>query len=185
MQRSVIGRRTSEPQNLRTSEPQNLRTSEPQNLRTSEPQNLRTSEPQNLRTSEPQNLRTSEPQNLRTSEPQNLRTSEPQNLRTSEPQNLRTSEPQNLRTSEPLSIAPEQISYALKAVRLEQGLSQTTLAKLTRFQLTAISLREQSRYQSYPALSTLEIYCKAFGITVSSFLRYASSLSLMSEEAIS
>ena len=160
MQRSVIGRRTSEPQNLRTSEPQNLRTSEPQNLRTSEPQNLRTSEPQNLRTSEPQNLRTSEPQNLRTSEPQNLRTSE-------------------------LSITPEQISYALKAVRLELGLSQTTLAKRTHFQLTAISLREQSRYQSYPALSTLEIYCKAFGITVSSFLCYAASLSCAAEEAIS
>ena len=99
-------------------------------------------------------------------------------------ENLRTSEPQNLRTSE-LNITPEQISYALKAVRLEQGLSQTTLAKLTHFQLTAISLREQSRYQSYPALSTLETYCKAFGITVSSFLRYALSLSLTSEEAIS
>ncbi|MGB4407236.1 MAG: helix-turn-helix transcriptional regulator, partial [Sphaerochaeta sp.] len=111
--------------------------------------------------------------------PQNLRTSEPQNLRTSEPQNLRTSEPQNL------SIAPEQISFALKAVRLEQGLSQTTLAKRTHFQLTAISLREQTRYQSYPALSTLEIYCKAFGITVSSFLCYAASLSCSAEEAIS
>ena len=84
-----------------------------------------------------------------------------------------------------INITPEQISYALKAVRLDLGLSQTTLAKLTHFQLTAISLREQSRYQSYPALSTLEVYCKAFGIRVSSFLRYASSLTLLSEEAIS
>ena len=89
-----------------------------------------------------------------------------------------------LRTSA-CDITPEQISNALKAVRLDLGLSQTTLAKLTHFQLTAISLREQSRYQSYPALSTLEVYCKAFGITVSSFLRYASSIYLMSEEAIS
>ena len=83
------------------------------------------------------------------------------------------------------NITPEQISFALKAIRLEQGLSQTTLAKLTHFQLTAISLRENDRYQSYPALSTLEVYCKAFGITVSSFLRFASSLALLSEEAIS
>jgi len=89
-----------------------------------------------------------------------------------------------LRTSA-CNITPEQVSYALKAVRLDLGLSQTTLAKLTHFQVPAISLREQTRYQSYPALSTLEIYCKAFGITVSSFLRYASSLTVMSEEAIS
>ncbi|MBI9096755.1 MAG: helix-turn-helix transcriptional regulator, partial [Sphaerochaeta sp.] len=107
------------------------------------------------------------------------RTPEPQNPRTPEPQNPRTPEPQNP------SIGPEQISYALKAVRLELGLSETTLAKRTHFQLTAISLREQSRYQSYPALSTLEIYCKAFGITVSSFLCYAASLSCSVEEAIS
>ena len=91
---------------------------------------------------------------------------------------------QIIRTSA-LCITPEQISYALKAVRLDLGLSQTTLAKLTHFQLTAISLREQSRYQSYPAMSTLEVYCKAYGIRVSSFLRYASSLVLSAEEAIS
>lgn len=89
------------------------------------------------------------------------------------------------RTTEPISITPEQISYALKTIRLELGLSQSKLVKLTHFQLTAISLREQERYQSYPAMSTLEIYCTAFGITVSSFLQYASSLFLSSEEAIS
>lgn len=83
------------------------------------------------------------------------------------------------------NISPDQISFALKAFRLEKGISQNTLVKLTHFQLTAISLREQTRYQSYPTLCTLEIYCKAYGITVSSFLRYASSLSLSSEEALS
>lgn len=92
---------------------------------------------------------------------------------------------ENPRTPEPISITPEQISYALKTIRLELGLSQSKLVKLTHFQLTAISLREQERYQSYPAMSTLEIYCTAFGITVSSFLQYASSLFLSSEEAIS
>lgn len=70
----------------------------------------------------------------------------------------------------PVKITPNSISSTLKNIRIQKGLSQSDLVKLTHFQLSSISLRENSRYQSFPTLSTLEIYCKAFGISVSSFL---------------
>ncbi|MDT4761168.1 helix-turn-helix transcriptional regulator [Sphaerochaeta sp. PS] len=71
---------------------------------------------------------------------------------------------------DPVKITPTSISSTLKNIRIQKGLSQTDLVKLTHFQLSSISLRENSRYQSFPTLSTLEIYCKAFEISVSSFL---------------
>lgn len=59
-------------------------------------------------------------------------------------------------------ITPNKISIALKEVRVKKGFSQSDLAKLTGFQLSSISLREHVRYQSYPTLGTLDIYCKAY-----------------------
>ena len=73
-------------------------------------------------------------------------------------------------------ITPTRISVALKTFRLKKGLSQADLAKLTDFQLSSISLRENIRYQNYPTLSTLEVYCKAYTISVSSFLLFANEI---------
>jgi len=78
----------------------------------------------------------------------------------------------NFRTSD-LDITPTKISLALKNVRIERGFSQADLSKLTKFQLSSISLREHGRYQSYPTLGTLEIYCKAYDLSISAFLEIA------------
>lgn len=78
----------------------------------------------------------------------------------------------NFSTSD-LDITPTRISLALKKIRIEKGFSQANLAILTSFQLSSISLREHERYQSYPTLSTLEIYCKAYDLSISAFLEIA------------
>jgi len=73
-------------------------------------------------------------------------------------------------------ITPTRISSTLKTIRLQKELSQSDLAKLTDFQLSSISLRENERHQNYPTLSTLEVYCKAYTISVSSFLLFANEI---------
>ena len=73
-------------------------------------------------------------------------------------------------------LTPAKISSTLKAIRLQKGLSQADLAKLTHFQLSSISLRENTRYKSYPTPFTLEVYCKAYDMSVSSFLLLANEI---------
>lgn len=79
-------------------------------------------------------------------------------------------------------ITPTGISSALKTIRLQKGLSQSNLVELTHFQLSSISLRESSRYKNFPTLYTLEVYCKAYNISVSSFLILANKISLKFQE---
>ncbi|WP_320123031.1 helix-turn-helix transcriptional regulator [uncultured Sphaerochaeta sp.] len=77
-------------------------------------------------------------------------------------------------TPRPQTINPpleqEHVSRALKEIRRRNGFSQHMLAKVTSFQLSAINLREGSRYRSYPTVTTLSIYCKACGIPISDFV---------------
>ena len=82
-----------------------------------------------------------------------------------------------------VQITPTEISSTLKTIRLQKGLSQSDLAKLTQFQLSSISLRENERYQNYPTLLTLEVYCKAYNISVSSFLSLANKIPQNLQEA--
>ena len=83
---------------------------------------------------------------------------------------------------EPVKITPTKISSTLRNIRIQKGLSQSDLVKLTHFQLSSISLRENTRYQSFPTLYTLEVYCKAYGISVSSFLLLSNKKFKISQE---
>jgi len=61
-------------------------------------------------------------------------------------------------------FTPKKINLALRNVRHDCKLSQTDLVKITHFQLSSISLRENERYKSYPYLRTLEVYCSAYAL---------------------
>jgi DNA-binding XRE family transcriptional regulator len=69
-----------------------------------------------------------------------------------------------------LDVMPSHVAMALRAVRLESGLSQRKLAKLTPFSVHTISMREGHRNTSYPTVTTLELYCEAFPIKMSEFV---------------
>jgi transcriptional regulator with XRE-family HTH domain len=70
---------------------------------------------------------------------------------------------------------PNQVAFTLRTIRLEKNLSQSRLSAITHFQVSSISFRESNRYFSYPTLDTLEIYCKAFGISIGEFLYRAAT----------
>lgn len=79
-------------------------------------------------------------------------------------------------------LTPKKINLALRTVRLDCNLSQTDLVKITHFQLSSISLRENERYKSYPCLRTLEVYCSAYNMSVSSFLAITSNSAVFSKQ---
>ena len=74
-----------------------------------------------------------------------------------------------------LDLKPLHIAKALKTLRLEHGLSQRRLHTLTQFSIYSISLREGERYQNYPTITTLKLYCDAFHIHLSSLVGRALS----------
>lgn len=69
-----------------------------------------------------------------------------------------------------LDLKPRHISLALKAYRLEHGLSQRNLEKLTPFSVSIISMREGNHYHNYPTVTTLCSYCNAYNISLMEFL---------------
>jgi transcriptional regulator with XRE-family HTH domain len=72
-------------------------------------------------------------------------------------------------------ISPTAITKTLRSFRLENNISQSRLSAITNFQVSSISFRESPRYQSYPAMDTLEIYCKAYKISIAEFLQRAAN----------
>ena len=74
-----------------------------------------------------------------------------------------------------LDLKPRHIAKALKTLRLEHGLSQRKLNTLTQFSICSISMREGERYQNYPTITTLKLYCDAFHIHLSSLVARALS----------
>ncbi|WP_320128749.1 helix-turn-helix transcriptional regulator [uncultured Sphaerochaeta sp.] len=79
-------------------------------------------------------------------------------------------------------ISPYQVTHALRAIRLEKNLSESRLSSITQFQISSISFRESNRYQSYPTLSTLEIYCNAYTISIAEFLQRAAQFQTEGEQ---
>ena len=71
-----------------------------------------------------------------------------------------------------LEVMPFHVSRALRAARLEAGLSQRKLSKLTTFSVCSISLREGYRNTSYPTVTTLGLYCEAFKIELAQFMAW-------------
>lgn len=65
-----------------------------------------------------------------------------------------------------LDFQPKHISMALRSYRLECGLSQRKLEKLTPFNVHTICTREGERYQNYPTVTTLYSYCDAYRISL-------------------
>ena len=74
-----------------------------------------------------------------------------------------------------LDLQPRHISLALKSFRLECGLSQRKLEKLTPFSVNTICTREGEHYQNYPTVTTLYSYCNAYHISLSEFVSRAFS----------
>ena len=74
-----------------------------------------------------------------------------------------------------LDFQPRHISLALKAFRLECGLSQRKLEKLTPFNIHTICTREGERYRNYPTITTLCSYCDAYQIGLEEFVSRAFS----------
>lgn len=69
-----------------------------------------------------------------------------------------------------LDFQPKHIALALRAFRLENGLSQRQLEKITPYNVNSICKREGKRYQNYPTVTTLYSYCKAYNITLEEFV---------------
>jgi len=69
-----------------------------------------------------------------------------------------------------LFLEPFHVTLALRCLRLEYGMTQRELSRLTSFSTATISMREGERYKSFPSMSTIEYYCEAFGISVYSFV---------------
>ena len=70
-----------------------------------------------------------------------------------------------------LLMEPLHVAQAFRSWRIERGLSQKELGILTSFSVQTISLRESSRYASFPSMASVEYYCSAFEISLCSFLR--------------
>ena len=70
-----------------------------------------------------------------------------------------------------LLMEPLHVAQAFRSLRIERGLSQRELGILTSFSVQTISLRESSRYASFPSMASVEYYCSAFEISLCSFLR--------------
>lgn len=69
-----------------------------------------------------------------------------------------------------LFFLPEHISLTLRSFRLENGLSQRQLERLTPYNVYAICTRESKRYQNYPTVTTLYSYCEAYNISLEEFI---------------
>ncbi len=74
-----------------------------------------------------------------------------------------------------LDLQPRHISMALRSYRLECGLSQRKLEKLTPFNVHTICMREGVRYRNYPTVTTLYSYCDAYQISLREFVERAFS----------
>lgn len=74
-----------------------------------------------------------------------------------------------------LEILPEHIAHALLSYRIEKNLTQRKLETITPFSVNTICHRESLHYQNYPTVTTLEIYCDAYGISMAEFLLRAFS----------
>ncbi len=70
-----------------------------------------------------------------------------------------------------LNLESKHIAKTLLFFRETKKITQATLSERTGFQLSAISLRESLRYTNIPTMATIELYCKAYGISLEDFIR--------------
>ena len=68
-----------------------------------------------------------------------------------------------------LFLEPLHVALTLCSLRLECGMTQKELSRLTSFSTATISMRERKRYESFPSMSTIGYYCQAFEMSVYSF----------------
>ena len=83
-----------------------------------------------------------------------------------------------------LNTQPCHISQTLRLFRKEKGITQRQLEQKTAFSKNTISFRESDRYQNYPTVTTLEIYCYAFNISLSDFVHQVFSFVIKELEIV-
>ncbi|MPM40058.1 hypothetical protein SDC9_86696 [bioreactor metagenome] len=69
-----------------------------------------------------------------------------------------------------LETRPSHIAKTLRTYRHETGLTQKELSRITLFSVNSISLRESMRYQNFPTITTLQLYCSAFKISLATLV---------------